>query len=186
MAAQAKLAAIHVGHAHRPGHLATGVERTSQAERESGAIQGVRLLRRRPGFERERRSMAGIVVRVEVAVQPIGQVRVLGAGDGHRTAWALGARRHHLERVAVYRRPLPGLEGGGVGVAEHVQNLVPQLFELVAGGGQPRQQIGPREVIRGQESELHEEAGIDPLQVGEALEDRQNIPGEAGLAGRRE
>ena len=94
--------------------------------------------------------------------------------------------RRDRHRVAV--EPGPGRRRPGV-LVEAAEGLVDDSPFLALGGavgGEPRQRLGRGQIERALPAEAAGEAGIDPLQPGHPLEDRQYVVGEGGPHRRRQ
>src|SRR5687767_9108238 len=123
----------------------------------------------------------GVVIGDKVALHPLTEEFVQRVGDGEadsRTRRVVVA----AESVAVQGRPAERFEGGGIRIAERVEDLLADFEVWIARfggrGGELGEKVGPEKVVGAAPAELDEEAEVHPLRLMELAEQRQNVVSE--------
>ncbi len=163
---------------HRPGHLAPRMEGIGQAEFQGGPIEHVRLSGERNVGQALERRRCRVVVGIEVAPGPLLQQVQLRVAQGDVLSRRVD--RGNVHRVAV----LPGPWGRRPGVAREVPELIgdgpAHLYFFGSIPAQSGEPVGSGVVVRTSPPKCGGQAGVDPLQPGQPLEDRTDVGIERG------
>ena len=166
----------HRRHAQRPRHLDARVVGAAEAGVEAGAVEGQHLLGRAEGGEVGRGRSVAVVG--ERAGGPRLEQGVLDRC--HRQPLVRRPRREG-DAVAVHLRRGGRLLDGVVRVAELLERLLAQLGARRGRIGESSEQVRRQVVGAAAPAVRAEVAGVDPLHVDDAAEDRQDVVAEADV-----